>query len=467
MKKAMQKVVTILAWCCALALCCYSNPSADEADWRIPTIDNPGDLSWGEQRRNLVISNISKDYKFLTIRCQILSAERDDSRLREVRTHHIVFPEIDTTLSYALDVPENFSPAVALLSLHEVVDTLDDLSWGVKLTEQRFDCPVSFPEGLSTYRDSLPRIGGMLRYHSILGTDLSLLTNYLFARGVRTEQIAELTDREPREVNRMASEQRRYHVIEVRDGAIQSELTLIEGLPYERLKEILDASAGEFADALSAALPRFRAVRDSLIAAGAATADSNDTMDGTALMHHLYPLLGGVALWEYAARPFFGTEGEPPELINRNYPCSQDNFDFDYLLIDSAAPDVRQLFFWDSGRNRRVFGVDVPPLVCTGQRDAHGRSYTFPEERQPVFYSFDGNRCEIAVRELADPLVEPTSHFDAELASAFAEVGQEVSPAHRSWLWNQLAQRTLDQLIQRGVVSGPHGRYFVWMGAIK
>ena len=435
-------------------------------DWKLISIDHPGALRWGKQTRTLRIKNISDDYKFLAAVSRTLSSERTHARLRNYQSNFIIFPGEDTVIEYTIDVPENFSPVRVIVSLYDVVDTADDLSWGAKILDTSFDSPVQYPESALAYRDSLPRVGGAFRYHPVLGTDLSLLVNVLFGEGLKTEEIAKITGLEPRQVNRIASDQRRYHLIEVRKGAISSEMTFIRGLDYDTLDKMIELQAEMFASDIEKALPRFYAVRDSLVKVGVATPDSNDTVHGTVMLYHLYPYIGGVVLWESLARKFLNTDSVPPVLLVPNYPCNQDAPEYDYLLVDDEAPDPVQVYFLDRGRKRHIFGIDVPPLDCNSTRDRHGRGYGFPDGARPKFYVHNPELSAPALSVFVDALSGDEESFENGYLLNIESAGVEDDPAIRAWVWKQLVERVLDELSRRGVMENNKGTYFQWTGSI-
>lgn len=461
----MRNTVLFVLAALTLLLSTEANDSAfarGVEDWRVGPVE-VGGLVWGKQERRIEISNLSGDYKFLTVNCRAISTKHGYSRPRTFKSNYIVFPKMDTVLMYVIDVPENIAPVQVEISVHDVIDTLDDISWGVELVKSEARYEVTVPPGIEEYKNRIPRATGATRFSVALGSDLRLLTNYWLKQGKTVDEIGEIAGMSAREIRKFASDMRRDSLVQVVDGKILSTINLIEGLPYAAIEEQVAGHSAAFASKLTELLPQYDAKLAELANAGSVTGDRDDAFEGTAFLYHHYPIIGGVVLWENLAIGFVSADTAPPVLIDLSNPCTRNSKEFDYFLIDRVAPDGWHMYLSDSKRNRSVFGAHVPSLDCGGARvNGTQVNFRFPRNNQPVYFNVSKERTAVALAALVEPMLPLRNRFVSDISGLFSRNGIELTPAIRFWLWNQLASRTLKTLVDDKTIENFDQKFFVW-----
>ena len=93
---------------------------------------------WGRQRVSFEITNNTDWIKYLVVEADI-SFEGSFVNPRRVRyTNFTIGPKATTTINPEIEIPSNYGQMTFWLRIHDVVDTLDNLSAGQVVYEQPF-----------------------------------------------------------------------------------------------------------------------------------------------------------------------------------------------------------------------------------------------------------------------------------------------------------------------------------------
>lgn len=429
--------------------------------WSVGEIDLTA-LHWGEQSRQVSVTNFSDDYKFLVISSVTRSVGRESAKARKNQRNAIMFPGETRLFDLVIDVPENFTAVDIAVGVYEAVDTLDDPTWGTELFYVRQETPVIYPPKLEVYRESLPTPGGPLIQNKALQTDLRCIVVAMSTRGISLADTMDSTEISGKALSNLLREFRDNDIAKKVNGKIVSTLLVIDETPVQ-LDSSLRAFATTVARSLKSNFIRFKIKRREMIISGEVTGDSRQTMDGSVLLNLTYPLVGGIILWERLGARFLQTAPEIPHVLSLRSPCYNMAPGFGYILANSDIPDGKHFFYADTLRNRRLFAVNRGELRCSGRVATRRRpNYTFPPAAQTLNYKLSPSRIEPALAVLLKPLDGMAEKFSSEIEALFAEAGITLTPAHRFWIWNLVASEITDQLSGDSTLDNEEGKYFMW-----
>ena len=435
----------------------------EESDtWSIGTLDISG-LKWGKQTRRIRIANNSDDYRFLAAECETRSLKPGFVKPRVTRSNYIIFPGQEGEVRVTIDVPESFSKVIVKFGLYDVVDTLDDLVLGEKLYEIEETVDVTFPETLEPYLSLKLRPGGALRYNETLSDDLQLALNLLLIQGKSAITISEIIGLPPEYVTHLIRLLTEEGLVTAPSGWIRSALVAIEKLPFEELDRVVDKLAAEMSETITNSVKDYQKLHKELIADETVAAYGDQAVEGTGILHHLYPVICGIVLWERLGSSFLGSDDGPVQLMKQSSPCEYPAVGYGYILADPAAKDGRAYFHFDTKRQRKIFGLGGGKLACY-EPSAGSRSpnYKVVAGKRPILYLVDEARADKLFNVLIKPLEPLRDSFESESKNIFNQSKAKFTNAHRLWLWNRLTTQVIDALIKDGVIEDHNRNYFTW-----
>jgi len=459
------RVYGFLATAPLLVTLCARPVDADSSGWRVGTLSFT-EVKWGKQTVVAPVTNLSDEYKFVVAQGTVTSLERPDCTPRISRRSYILEPGQTQEVAVEINVPENFTASHVAVGLYEVIDTLDDVRWGVEILNNAATAPSKAPPALLAYSDSLPRFSGFSARNAALSADLPKLLTMFFARGMTSESIANKYGLTLREVIDIGWTLHTGGFAEKRGAVFAPTVTLIEGLPFDSLNSLVTRTVRALADSVAAALPRFTAERQKWIAAKRVTADENDIMEGTALLAHAFPVVGGVVLWEELAQNYVNDSGETLNFWGQRSPCDGPMGKYGYALTDVRATDGKSFFLYESPTRRSVFGIEVPALMCLKAPISHNPTdrFQFPSGFTPSVFYHSHERTDSLIQILVAPCGDIRDIFFSQARESIVGSNKEFSPSIRLWLWNRVVTETLSQLIARGTLTNEANKYFVWIG---
>ncbi len=433
-------------------------------DWAISEPDLSG-LVWGPQEISVDVRNNSGDYKFFVVRTETRSPLRRFGGVRHFTSNYIFVPDEEKSVKFTVDVPENLTYYTLQLGFFAVVDTLDDLALGKEIYDHIYTLTPPTPAGLVDYEKSLPKAGSVLKYNASLKTDLALLIHKSLQQRSSIGALSKKLGVPFAVLSRIIRSMEEFGIVKANgDNTYQSALTTIEGLPADEINSLIDTFADSFAEAIGKAMPKFIEKRQKMMDAGLITQGKKETLEGTGMMHHLFPLVGGIVMWEEVGSEFLIRGEGPPQIISLDAPCDMVTEGYGYILLDSSLRDGGEFYYYDPSSRRRVFGDHVPAVMCTRRIPTANMApnYFLPSKETALMYTHDIDRVEDAVKLLTKPLIPIRKKFSSKVESIFKKSGVELLPAHRFWLWNRLVTITVRRLVDAKVLDKEWGRFFTW-----
>ncbi len=433
-------------------------------DWVISRLD-VSQLHWGAQRVVVRVQNTSGDYKFFVAQSETRSPLRRYSAVRKFQSNYIFVPDEEKEISFIVDVLENLSYVTLKLGFYDVVDTLDDVRFGKDIFVDTLSVTAEIPSGLVEFENTMPRAGSVLKYNPSLNTDLSLLIHQYLREPLSATALTKRLGAPFAVVSRVMRTMEQYGFVRIDEKSLyQSTLTTIDGLSASSNKTLIDVYSKKMSDALEVALPKFVDKRQEMMDAGLVTKGTSATLEGTGMVQHLFPLVGGIVLWEAIGSQFIIGGDGPAQLISVDGPCNETAEGYGYVLVDSSLSDGDEFYFYDSSTRHRVFGDHVPSVTCirTGPSVRTRPSYRLPVGKITLMYYYDKERVAKVVNVLSDPLVSIRGEFEVAVKAQFERDDITLTSAHRYWLWNQLASSVMARLVKSGALEDGMGEFYTW-----
>ena len=207
-------------------------------------------------------------------------------------------------------------------------------------------------------------------------------------------------------------------------------------------------------------MPAYRSHLDEMAKAGTIAADSNDFMNGGSFLYHRYPTIATFLLW-YDLGQQFVINREQLNIYQDTDPCDANIRHFMYAAQGGDTFNGTHFYHWFIERDSYsvLFGKNSPVLDCSqGQvRTSHKRSRTawhYGRADKPEDFMFDSSLVPEALgpfHDGTDLLLEETLDDLTRIARDFGRIS--ASFGYRYWFWNQVASRTLEALVDEGLLQ--------------
>ncbi len=453
---------TLVTATCLLGLMLLTGvAAAQSAEVTVGKIDFPQRV-WGTQQISFDIANQTDQLKFIVVESDITFEDSYAGGRRVKYSNFPLGPEMEMTINPMLDIPGNYGQATCWVRLHDVVDTLDDVSLGTKLFEQKFLLKFRAPEAIESYRQERitvpPLTGGTYDWDN----ELARLSVLLINQGKTLEEIATLTNTE---VGIVQAVMRRLitsgHV--KRDGAGNHTLNV----PVITLDEAKEGReyADELSDQMAALVKKnlesYSGLIDSMEAAGTISGDSANFYEGASLLYFRYPLVSAMLLW-YDLGHRFISEGGRMMIYRPNVVCTPNIGEFMYVV--EGGDYFNGTHYYNPTVNVRYhkveFGDVEPGIECTAKartskgRAVKGEDWIIPPEFAPQSIVFDTGYANPALRHLREGFSEMLLPALDKLAEIDLKHGhKKLSRGVKLWFWNLAATLTVDKLVEEGVLT--------------
>ncbi|MCH9032833.1 MAG: hypothetical protein IIB00_11330 [candidate division Zixibacteria bacterium] len=421
-------------------------------------------LSWGVQIAKIKIVNNSDEYKFVAAVSTVTSQDRPHSPPRTYQSNSFFLPRETRIFDLKIEVPGNLTPAEVKLNIYDVIDTLDDVALGKRFYSLLDTFRVDPPEPMKEFVAKPPRASGYMVYNKDFNTDLAIIVAILIARGKSSQEISEICGYDLPKTKKLISKMGRRGFIGYVRGETKPLLSLIENYPEDKLAPLISSSAQDMTEALSGAVTIYRRRLAELVDSKVVIGDTAQTAEGTALLHRLYLVVGGIVLWEKLGMKFLDSTGEKIYLLDNETPCYSSMGKWGSILNNPAAPLGDHYYYMDYSARRRLFGVNTSVLECRRRTTSQPSTFRFKFESGniPKIFRYDTTRTSELIDILVQPGLEILSRFEEKVTVFFNENGIELTLGHRYWLWNRLATETLQNLVDGEVIENREGKYQIW-----
>ncbi len=416
-------------------------------------------LKWGEQTARFDLTNNSDYLKWIAVEIEVQYTGSYLSPSRKTVSFQPAMPEELTEISARLDIPGNYGQAEVKVNMYEVVDTLDDILPYQKFFEQHFFLSAPIPESMNDYLDEEITLPPRVNVHSDFDFEFSRILLKMISEKKSVPEIAKITGAQEDYVNSLIS---RYQELGYIRGERESRYL---SFPFITVAEAEEGQllSRKLADSLVVIIknnmPKYDAVFDSLIKAGAVSADSNEFFSRGAVLHDKYSTTGALLLWDKLGK-YLITRSAPLHIFDNTDPCHAYIPYYMYAVEGGNFFSGTHYFAMSiKGNGYDIFYGDfIPEINCgiafkTNRRQRLDHLH-YQESEVPEKFMFDSSITNPAINALGagtESLLNDTYNSLFELAIRYDH--PKVSFGYRYWFWNLTATRTLRTLVEQGVLT--------------
>ncbi|MEW5993805.1 MAG: hypothetical protein AB1744_05340 [Candidatus Zixiibacteriota bacterium] len=448
----------------ALASCICAQPQ--QPDIAVGDVDL-SKLSWGKQVIEFQVTNNTAELKFLTVESELKSTDSYLAPKRKATSSHILLPNESKSISHTMYIPGVLGRMDVELRLYDVVDTLDILLPGQKFFEQPFMIKFRVPDALHLYLDERLDLPPMVNSHPAFDSELMRVLLLLIHEGRSVAEIADMTEADTAFIKQMLDMliQRQYVTSTAGDHRLH--FPMVDIPEAEEAVRLADELSTSLVSTIGLNLTAYDHLLDSLIAAKLVQPDTNVFMDGGGILHRPYPMLGGLLLWYYLGREFI-SDTLPLEIYAGSDPCNAGIGDYMYAVRGGSNFNGTHFFMLTLryGNYQILFADQIPELDCGADFASRARynrpvSWGYKEPYIPESFMLDTTVVMPMLKMLANKTEALLSKTEKQLASIAARHGHsELTNGYRYWFWNIVATRTLNQMVEQGLVKRRGNGFF-------
>ena len=419
---------------------------------------------WGRQTISFEVTNNTDWLKYLIVEADI-SFKGSFLNPRRVRySNFVVGPGGTMTIKPEIEIPANYGEMKFWLRIHDVVDTLDDISLGRVVFEQPFKVDFPVPESAVPYLQHRLTAPPMMDNSPHLDNEFARLYLWLLGEGKTIDEITEIVnaDREYVVLVGRRLGQLRYIVKSDKSAAVYDpNFPLIGVEEATEVRKLVDQTADKLADQFEDNLVPYRATLDSLIAAGVLNPDSTNFFAGGSALFLKYPFILGLVVWDHLGRSFIN-QGDQVIVYASSTPCEPSVGSYMYLTQGDGYHNGNHYYNAVSTARTTMFhiGDTVPEVDCirtfrglTNVED-HGKAWSWDPKLEPQSFLVDTTFTSAAVNSMSKGCGQILTSVRTEFERIENKHrSQESNHGSRFWFWNLLATRTMDKLLESGTVT--------------
>jgi hypothetical protein len=432
---------------------------AQQADITVGNVKTPS-LRWGKQIVLIPLTNSTDYLKYVVIETKIIFQGAYLHPQRVDRINYVLKPTGTDTVRAPIDIPGSFGEANMTVTAYDVVDTLDVILPYQKFFEQPFSLHFHIPDALAPYLQEKITLPPMVESNPDFDNEFSRALIVLLSEGKSIPQIAEMAMADTSFVRSFIESMNMKAYVKQDTSGIKLQFPLINSKEAEEGRLLANKVSAELAAIIQKNLPELPKCRDSLIAAGKMTKDSNGFMEPGALLFRPYPVVAALLLWGELGERFI-TDTIPLEIFKGSDPCNAYTPSYIYAVQGGDIVNGSQFYHMTVVTRRRViwYGDSIPQMSCPQplyylQSLPPGAGWNYSQEYRPEAFMFDSSVTNPAIRSLgrgSERLLQQLADDFGVLASKYRN--GKSSPATRYWFWNMVATKTLKELVTAGAVT--------------
>jgi len=468
MNKHAGIAVILILMLASLAVTAQETPEIQLSDIELPN------LRWGTQEASLNITNNGDMLKYVAIVVDVRFSGSYLEPQRELTTFVILSPGESKDVRPVVRIPGNYGRATVTIGFYDVTDTSDIVLPTQKFNDQLFSINYHCPDVIASYFTEKITMPPRVDVHHDFDNEFSRVLLYLLAEGKSVEQIAEMAAADVSFVEEIADNLVARGYARKNDDQYLPVFPIITVKEAELVKPLVLKTTETLTELIRWKIPAYRSQLDEMAKAGTIAADSNEFMNGGSFLYHRYPTIGAFLLW-YDLGQQFVIKRERLDIYKDTDPCDANIRYFMYAAQGGDTFNGTHFYHWFiSPRGNSVFfGKNSPVLDCSqGQvRTGNKKSRTawhHTRADKPEDFMFDSSLVPEALvpfHDGTDLLLEETLEDLTRVAKEFGR--KTVSFGYRYWFWNQVATRTLEALVDEGLLQPNANGQYRFIGMVQ
>ena len=432
---------------------------AQTPDLTVGDIKNPA-LQWGAQPVSFEVTN-NVDYpKFVVATLDLRFEGTYLNPKRRWKTNVIAPPLEPIIVTLPLDIPVNFGVAQIELTVYDVVDTLDPVTFGTRVMGQTFQLMFKIPAEISSYLQERITFPPMVDNNPMLDNEFTRVLITMLAEGRTVPEIAKLARVDSQFVYRNINELVSRKLLARKEQSATLQFPFLTTKQAEKIKPLAEKTSDQLVTLLTANLPAYRRTLDSLVKAGKVSKDSSDFLNGGTVLYRPYPVIAALVLWGDLGQKFV-TDTALLDIYKETDPCNAYVPNYMYAVQGGEVFNGHHYVNISSvtGHYTIAFGDRVAPVKCPDVYPFpsilfQGSDWNFDPQFNQEIFLIDTAITATAVRTIttgAQPLV--SAAIDGLKQEMDALGPKMFGPGSRLWFWNLIASRTMDKMLAAGTLT--------------
>lgn len=425
-------------------------------------------LKWGSQKALFEVENLAGYPKWIAVDVKVQYKDSFLTPSRSSLSFHLAYPGEITNLTPILEIPGNYGKAEVIVKMYDVIDTLDAILDYQKFYEQKFFLSAPTPDAMYSYLEQSVTLPPMVEVHPDFDFDFSRILMKMVSEGKKALEIASLANADIDYVNSQVLKMQKLGYLKSKEDSLYLVFPYITVAEAEEAKAISDKLSDSLVKIITANIPQFDIIVDSLVLAKAMSNDPDEFFNKGGVLHNKFITINALALWDKLGR-YFVTRSAPFSIYDNTDPC---NAYIPYYMYATEGGDYfngNQYYALNiSGRGYDIyFGDSIPTFDCEKILKVKKRrpiaTIQYVNKDKPEKFMYDSTVTSPAVRALVngtDSLLVDVYRQLFDLTKKYNH--GKVSFGYRYWFWNLTATRTTRKLIESGIVErSGNGQYHI------
>ncbi|MBN2226075.1 MAG: hypothetical protein JW763_01795 [candidate division Zixibacteria bacterium] len=449
---------TVLYWLSCLLILAIGALAAD-TDFEVGEIALSGE-NWGKQSATFTLKNVSMEMKTVIAAAETSFDDFDLTPIRKTRAVAFLQPEQTTDVTVPVTIPGNYGTCTIVLKIYDVVDTMDVLMDSQMLHTKTFSITYPYPAELETVVGEQLFVPPFVDRNDYYDHYFGRVMTYLLSRGKRVDEIAKLTGTTVDYVNAAIADFIDYgYLVDTPDG-YRPQMMVIDDAQVKSIRSAIDGTVESLVEVITANIPVYDSSIAAMIADGSLTSDPDNIIDPGSVLHHKYPVILGLLMWDILGKNFVNDD-MPFTIFEGSDPCNAEMGDFMYLVSGGAADAGTSFYYYLHTKKAERFhcGIDTMPIICDSRfrelrKAGKYVNWSFNRQKPSIFHTYTEDKVRGPLSLLMDgtfPHIEGLRQAVDDLAKSSGQSAYERGA--RLWCWSLVVTDVMRTLEKNGVVT--------------
>lgn len=404
---------------------------------------------WGIHQATIKIACLAEYYRFLVATAEVNFPGNIVDSKRLTKRSYILLPPDEVELELPYIIPGNVGDGSVLITLYDVVDTLDPLLESQKFYARQFKFNIKLSESAQILADSGIQVPSLLGRAEMFDNVFNRLLILLLHRGKSAEEIARMTGVTVGYITKTSIALAKKGLL-VSDGTIfRPTFTFIENEKVEALIPVIEETTDKIYNTMIINIPAYDSTIEVMASRGEITNDKQNVLQGGSVLYHKFPTYLGLYFWELLGSRFIN-EGHSIMLFNGSDPCRGKLGEY-MFMVSGPEENVGTTFynkFMDPNSNGFYCGATEPKLICDG------RSWAFEKENSPIYYTYNPEKVKKPMTVLARGVYQHLTDLEKTLVENFPDVNEKSHfKGIRYWCWGLIVEKLMKRLLDTGYLE--------------
>ncbi len=420
-----------------------SEPDFKVGDAKLSSTD------WGVQKASIKLTCLTEFFRFVVATAEVnFPGSAIDSK-RFAKRYYIIEPPDEVELDLPFIIPGNIGKGTVLITLYDVVDTLDPLLESQKFHTREFNFNIKLPKPLRAMADSGIQVPSMVSRTETFDNIFNRLLMLLLHRGKSSDEIARLTGVTVGYVKKVSLALAKKGLLDLYGTIYKPAFVIIESDRAEALNPVINGAVDNIYNTITGNLVRYDSTVTALASKGVITNDRSNVLQGGSVLYHKFPTFLGLFFWELLGSEFMN-EGNDFRVYEASDPCLAQLGNY-MFMVTGAKDNVGTTFYnkFESTNSKGFYcGATSPILKCDG------RSWSFEKENSPIYYTFNKEKIREPLSILAEGVFEHITGLEKALVESFPEdKDKDYFKCVRYWCWGLVVDRLMGRLVGSGILE--------------